>query len=123
MSWASYLRSAGLPLSVAKEPPKRDNAPAGGVGDAGRGGLLVDRKYSSDPPSDPGTECNKSAANLRKACRHDGVATHRSERTASVPSSPLRRSTSSAPMRSSSWAQTADEQLTVTTPERSATGR
>src|SRR3954447_11454903 len=102
MSWASYLRSAGLPLSVAKEPPKRDNAPAGGVGNAGRGGLLVDRKYSSDPPSDSQEECNKSAAKLPKTCRHDGIATQRSERTAGAPRTPLRRSTSSAPMRSSS---------------------
>src|SRR3954453_4410329 len=102
MSWASYLRSAGLPLSVAKEPPKRDNAPAGGVGDAGRGGLLIDRKYSSDPPSDPLPVCNKSAANVQKLHAHPGVATQRSERTLGPPSATLSRSTSSAPMRSSS---------------------
>ena len=51
-----------------------------------------------------------------------GAEEHRSPRTLSAPSAALMRCVSSGPMRSSSWAQTADAQVTVRTPSRSPVG-
>ena len=59
-------------------------------------------------------------ATLGPAAR--GADEQRNAHTACAPSAPLMRATSSGPIRSSSWAHTADEHVTVSTPSRSPVG-
>src|SRR5919197_959332 len=87
---------------------------------------LVDRRIAHEGWSPAGQTVPKALQTATKVRRHPhplaGADEQRSDRTVCAPRAALIRPTSSGPMRSSSWAQTADEQVTVSTPSRSPVG-
>src|SRR4051812_1412832 len=118
-------------LVLRHMPPNDVKNPGSGLTDTRPGHqrimetIVADRGVS--PPARNATKVLQNSRNLRHRRRQPDLprgatARQRSARTRSPPRSAFSCATRSGPMRSSSWAQTADEHVTRSTPSRSPVG-